>query len=403
MANGYRVLIVADDLTGAMDAAGPFAQSGRATWVVAEPLECDPSPLAEAEVVSLNTASRHLPPEQAAQRVTRCAKRFSADGFDAVFKKVDSTLRGNVAAETLALMQAASRRSALVAPAFPAQKRTMRSGVVHVDGVPLRDTGFARDALSPPPLDPLHVVFGQAAEDMPVVAWSAGRPGVLRHDSIIVADAQRDADLDGALDAVHARLEDVLLVGSAGLGQALARRMPAAALTHRPTTVSGPIVFVVGSRAMQSRQQVEQLAMQADTVVLDAPNGKLAAVPDCNGAKQVVLRAVTDAVGGEGDALRVSHDLAGGALALVRDLDARAVVATGGDTAIALLAATGSPALHVLGDLMPGIPFARLQIDGKPVWLITKAGGFGGPSTFIDVARRLRADATHLNTMREAR
>lgn len=395
-------MIVADDLTGAMDAAGPFAQRGHPTWVVAEPFACEPAQLADAQVVSLNTASRHLLPEQAADRVVRCAHRFEASRFDAVFKKIDSTLRGNVAVETLALMQSAARGSALVAPAFPGQKRTMRAGVVHVDGVPLRDTGFARDALSPPPLDPLSAVFEHAGSSVPVVTWGAGKPDALLQDSIVIADAQQNSDLDRALGAVYLQLNQVLLVGSAGLGQALAGRMPVASLCDRQTDVSGPIVFVVGSRAMQSRQQVERLAARADTLVLDAPNGRLPAVPACDGAKQVVLRAVPDPVGGEGDAVTVSRALASAALVLVRNLDARAMVATGGDTAIALLAATGSPALQVLGDLMAGIPFARLQIDGKPVWLVTKAGGFGEPSAFVDIANRLRADTVRTNPMKEA-
>jgi uncharacterized protein YgbK (DUF1537 family) len=65
-------------------------------------------------------------------------------------------------------------------------------------------------------------------------------------------------------------------------------------------------------------------------------------------------------------------------------------VATGGDTAIAILAASGNPALQMLGDLMPGIPYARIRLDGAPLWLVTKAGGFGGRETFRELALKLR-------------
>src|SRR5437762_225267 len=61
MVNNPRVLIVADDLTGAMDSAGPFAGIGVETWVVAAPMQCDPATIARARVVSVNTDSRHLP------------------------------------------------------------------------------------------------------------------------------------------------------------------------------------------------------------------------------------------------------------------------------------------------------------------------------------------------------
>ncbi|KPK33324.1 MAG: hypothetical protein AMJ66_05580, partial [Betaproteobacteria bacterium SG8_40] len=127
-----RVLIVADDLTGALDTAGPFAQQGLVTKVVAQPMQCDADSLGGARVVSVNTASRHLPADAAADRVRQCARIFSGQRFDYVFKKIDSTLRGNVVAETIALIEASGRSSALVAPAFPAQGRTVMAGVVHV-------------------------------------------------------------------------------------------------------------------------------------------------------------------------------------------------------------------------------------------------------------------------------
>ncbi len=80
------------------------------------------------------------------------------------------------------------------------------------------------------------------------------------------------------------------------------------------------------------------------------------------------------------------------AIEIARGAQAQALVATGGDTAIAILTASDNPALQVLGDLMPGIPFARIRLDGTPIWLVTKAGGFGGRDTFRDVARRLRGN-----------
>ena len=95
MTDRPRVLIIADDLTGAMDAAGPFAARGLPTWVAALPEDCDPSRFVRATVVSVNTESRHLSPDEAARRVTEAWQQVGGEGFDIVVKKVDSTLRGN--------------------------------------------------------------------------------------------------------------------------------------------------------------------------------------------------------------------------------------------------------------------------------------------------------------------
>lgn len=385
-----RVLIVADDLTGAMDSAGPFAAAGVETWVVAAPMQCDPASLRSASVVSVNTDSRHLPATRAAEKVREAVLHLGAGNFQIVVKKIDSTLRGNVVAETLALLDATGRSGVVVAPAFPAQGRTVAGGVVYVNGTPLAQTGFARDALSPPPLAPLHQVFAQARAGIQARSVAAADAFAGDGTRVWIVDAAVDADLVTMVDTIRPRLGSLLLAGSAGLTQALARAcfdakvMPAGA-----GQVQGTIVFAVGSRAAQSAEQVEALAAEPDTRVLRMPNGHW-----LNGnipvARNLVLRATADDGGREGDAEQVAADMARHAIDVARRTGAEALVATGGDTAIAILTASGNPALQVLGELMPGIPYARIRLGDSPLWLVTKAGGFGGRETFRDLAEKLR-------------
>jgi len=391
MVNLPRVLIIADDLTGAMDSAGPFAEIGVETWVVAAPMQCDPGAFGEAQVVSVNTDSRHLPGPEAAARLREVLRRLRPADFDLIVKKIDSTLRGNVVAETLALLQASGRLAAVVAPAFPAQGRTVKGSVVHINGVPLAQTGFAQDALSPPPLAPLDRVFAEAAPGLPVIAAEPSRlPGFETLAGICVVDSSDDADLAAVVTATQTRFRDLLLVGSAGMTKALARACFGSGSPQPPRgQLDGTIVFAVGSRAVQSAEQVEALALEPGTAVLAAPNGRLA-VDLLPQAQNLVIKAVPDGGGQEVDAMQVAEAMARHALDVVSRTGAKALVATGGDTAIAILTASGNPALRVLGDLMPGIPYARIRIDGIPLWLVTKAGGFGGRDTFRDVARQLR-------------
>lgn len=391
MSSALRVLIVADDLTGAMDSAGPFAQIGVETWVVAAPLQADPDAFGSAQVVSVNTDSRHLPGPDAAARLREVLRRLRPAEFDLIVKKIDSTLRGNVVAETLALLQESGRRSAVVAPAFPAQGRTVKGGVVHVKGVPLAQTGFARDALSPPPLAPLDHVFAGVAPDLQVTASEpSGLQGLETLAGIWVVDGDDDKDLAAVVAATQPCFRNLLLVGSAGLTQALARFCFGSG-SRRPVRepLDGTIVFAVGSRAVQSADQVEALKQEPGTAVMVAPDGHLNPGP-LPPARNLVIRAVPGSGGGEADAQEVAQAMARHALDLVSRSRAKAVVATGGDTAIAILTASGNPALRVLGDLMPGIPYARIRIGETPLWLVTKAGGFGGRDTFCALSRLLR-------------
>ena len=389
MALSPRVLIVADDLTGAMDSAGPFATRGIETWVVAVPMRCDPASLKSATVVSVNTDTRHLSGPQAGVRVREIVRHIGAGDFDIIVKKIDSTLRGNVVAETMALLDVSGRREAVVAAAFPAQGRTVRGGVVHVDGKPLAQTTFAKDALSPPPLAPLQQVFADANPELRVRAVAPSDSFAAGTD-IWIADGEIDADLVSIVKTLASRMTALLMVGSAGLTRALALVCFAG---HPPPSgtqhVTGTIVFAVGSRAARSAEQVDFLAAEPDTRVLRAPNGRLQAM-EIPATRNLVLKATADDTGREGDAERVAADMARHAIEIARRLRAQALVATGGDTAIAILTASDNPALQVLGDLMPGIPYARIRLEGAPIWLITKAGGFGGRDTFREIARRLR-------------
>lgn len=385
-----RVLIVADDLTGALDTAGPFAARGIPTKVVTDPLSCEPAAAEGARVVALNTSSRHLPAAQAARHVQQCVQRFADGGFSLFFKKIDSTLRGNVAAETIAVLTACELERALVAPAFPAQGRTVIDGVVHVEGVPLAQTGFARDALSPPPLQPLGDVFADLVGRASVAAWRSGDQLDPSGKTVVIADALRDDDLSEVFDKVAASGSKTLLVGSAGLGNVLARSLRGGDRYPLPVTTK-PIVFVVGSRASRSREQVARLRALADTATVEAPNGVIHQTHDIAGANQIVLLAVEDPKAGAGDAVEVANNITRAGLAMIERTGADVCVVTGGDTAIALLTMANCKVVDVCGDLMPGIPFASFQWQGRTIHLVTKAGGFGVADTMVDIVRRLRA------------
>ncbi len=395
MAAPPRVVIVADDLTGAMDVAGPLAGRGLCTLAVASIDGCTPQHLRGAEVVSINSDSRHLRAEEASQSVTAIVRELIHPDAEILIKKIDSTLRGNVVAETLAMLHASGRRAAVVAPAFPAQGRTVIGGVVHVRGVPLAETNFARDALSPPPLEPLHKLFERAAPRARVHAGRAGEVLTVGQDDrlyIFSLDSASDEDLRLIVHSLRGQLRQTLLVGSAGIAEAVADDCFECTPSALPAPVTdGPLLFVVGSRAEQSAQQVAALVEASGGQAFAAPNGRVdveAAVRST--APVLVLKATPDGEGNEGDAGAVARGLAEGVARLLERRPVAALVATGGDTAIAILQRLSQPVLRVMGNLLPGIPFSRIRTDSGDLWFITKAGGFGGRDTFVAVAQRLR-------------
>src|SRR2546426_4776310 len=118
--------IVADDLTGACDAGTLFA--GKAPV----PVTVWPDPPVAAEIAVVDTESRRLDRAAATDRVSDAAAQRA--GATSWFKKIDSTLRGHVGAEIVALLQATRTPSAVACPAFPSEGRTVLDRVLRVDG-----------------------------------------------------------------------------------------------------------------------------------------------------------------------------------------------------------------------------------------------------------------------------
>ena len=378
-----------------MDAAAPLAERGLPTWVVAEIERYASQDLVGAQVVSINTSSRHLSEQDAARRMRTVPSELLDPRCEILIKKIDSTLRGNAVAETLALLEASGRAAAVVAPAFPRQGRTLVAGVVHVNGVPLANTELARDSLSPPPTEPLHVLFRAAAPQAEVCLVARGASLAVSRvgrRKILVVDAASDEDLRSTVRSLSSQLSNTLLVGSAGIAEAVAHSCfepPRQALAM--PVVRGQLVFVVGSRTEQSAQQVRALIESGQARLIGAPAGRVD-LPAALSAPEtlLVIKAEPGGEGGETDAAEVARRLADAAEALIERRPIAALVATGGDTASAMLRRLGQVALQVMGDLLPGIPFGRIRYGARELWLVTKAGGFGSRDALVSIAQRLR-------------
>ena len=139
-----ELVVVADDLTGAVDATAPFLPDPVAVltstaaldaWEDDLELQLDAPQVRNALVLGVNTASRHLPPLQAAERVHAAADwAMSRPEHPRIMKKVDSVLRGNVLAELEAIVAACDYPGIVLCPALPAQGRVTIGGVQYDQG-----------------------------------------------------------------------------------------------------------------------------------------------------------------------------------------------------------------------------------------------------------------------------
>jgi uncharacterized protein YgbK (DUF1537 family) len=334
--------IIADDLTGAFDAAAPFAARGQSVVVALHPGAMAKALSFGCDVVAVSTQSREISADEAASRVAEIATSLPAGVR--LFKKVDSRLKGNVGAELAAL----APRHLLVAPAIPEFGRIVRNGLVSGFGI-----------------------------DRPIsVAEILGDLGKMA----VVPDTSSTAEMQAALMAAPS---DALLVGARGLADALAAAMTGRAekpLVPKPVE---RILMVVGSRDPITVAQVAALRAQEGVDWHGAPNGVMA-VPESSG-KVTVVQATPGTPAAPGnevaDALAESvHP------ALTARADA--IFLTGGATAEAVLRRMALDVLQLEGEVLPGVPLARAGDQA----MILKSGGFGEAETLIQLVRILRAD-----------
>src|SRR5450755_4263922 len=96
------MLILADDLSGAADCGAACVGAGLNTVVALE----DISDIAGVEVLSVDADTRHMLPEAAAREVDRLVRKYASNEELLLFKKIDSTLRGNLPVELAAALDA---------------------------------------------------------------------------------------------------------------------------------------------------------------------------------------------------------------------------------------------------------------------------------------------------------
>lgn len=423
--------VIADDLTGALDAGAGFARAGLR---VSYPVSSVPADAPDADVLLINTGSRDGSADLAAMGLSMLAQWLKRAGVERVYKKIDSVLRGHPGVELAALLDVFGGR-ALVAPAFPAQGRTTRHGVQYAHGTPVQPYGGRlREALSAtaPRIDlhdaatdeDLARIARQAAANPEYRVWcgSAGLaahvpaalglrpaagpplPTLPRADRILVIAGSRHpatvaqstflrdagwasvvalamAPARGDVGTGTVRSAALELIGAADLGHA--QEGPASPNgTARVVLEEGELVPDEGDVGL--RTWLEQALWSQTPPGDDADPGRArgraivtiglveSGSPDQRADPEWQLR---DALWMLGHSIPIRPGLG--------------FIMTGGDTADGLCEGIHARAIHVVGEALPGVPVGVLELRRGMFPIATKSGGFGGPDALAMTAEVL--------------
>lgn len=426
--NSNTVGIIADDLTGANDTALQFQQQGASTQILLD-TDNEPVNLKNTDTWAISTESRNIDPLEAYEKVKATAEfvkeKINPDYF---YKKIDSTVRGNIAVEVLALLDVLEWDASVIIPAFPAESRVTVGGYHLLKGVPIERTEMARDPYSPIFESHLPTLLQTQLDDdhkdligsieLSTVMKGAGpilmkiKELISQGKKLIVTDAMSTVDIEQIVLAIGKSEYKILPTGTAAAARILSTLwLPDLKPQHFSKTIPELPKFVVSGSATQiTANQIDKLdesdefentlvlSLDMKTILDGVSDELVERVVNNLGANNIVAVHTSHLIknfdGFSEDSLNA--ELTKASLASVitdylAELTRRVVerkevilITLGGETSYKCCEAIGANQLQLIDEVAPAI---ALSMDHDARWIVTKSGNLGGVNTLIDILK----------------
>lgn len=406
--------IIADDLTGANDTSLQFHLKGCNTQILLDYTQ-EPHGIANTQAWAISTETRNKPAEEGVEIVKKATKAIIKNlNTEYIYKKIDSTLRGNIAQESLAVMEVMGADAAVIVPAFPSEGRTTVGGYHLLKGMPLERTDVARDPVFPVYQSHIPTLLQQQVNCPEIVAHitlgivmkGAGpilqelQKLVKEHKKLIVVDAVTTTDMEQIALAIEKSSYKLLPCGAAGLAQALTHSwLPDTKYQHIAKVIPDmPVLILCGSRNSLSKTQIKRLAEfdEFDSFVFEITSADILKEPSeeliqrvkdhLESERVVAVHYTGDEKEPENTSLMLMNYLSSLSKSIVKKQDL-IFVTVGGETSYRCCNAIGSKQLQLIDEIEPTIPVC---LDHEAQWIVTKSGNMGTPNTLVNIVKYFR-------------
>lgn len=418
--------IIADDLTGANDTALQFKKCNAETKILLD-VSVPPENDANTEVWAISTESRNIEPQMAIEKIrTSVANLNSNLNLEYFYKKIDSTIRGNIAVETLTMVEELEYDVAIIIPAFPTEGRITVGGYHLSKCVPIGRTEMARDPHSPITESHIPTLFknqlGENADlvatlDLKTIMNGAGpilvkiNELVKEGKKLIIADAVSLVDIEQIVLAINKSSYKILPAGTAATGKILAKQWLGEqneAECEKVTIPKLPKLIISGSATQINATQIEHLEQSYDydnmVFISLSPENILEGVSDeiVNHISDNLVQGNTVIVhsskllenfdGFSDDSLKeelTRPKFAGKITDYLAELTKQVkervnviLILLGGETSFKCCKAIFAKELTMIDEAAPAIALCR---DEHNQLIITKSGNLGTPKTLLDI------------------
>jgi uncharacterized protein YgbK (DUF1537 family) len=428
-----KFAIIADDLTGANDSGVQMAMNGFKTSVL---LQMNPEITAACEVLVFDSDSRSVPAKDAYRKVKEIADFIEKGAYDGIFKKIDSTMRGNIGAEIDAVYDVFKPEFVIIAPGYPKNGRQIIDGYHYLYHDLLHETEVARDPKTPVTESYLpKMLQKQTKQPLGLITYRDLQQGfshikammdTFREKSTpyVVFDSKDEEDLRRIVEFITLTKYNVVWVGSAGLtNYLLPLKTDKLVGMEKIEDISlhGLVLLVVGSVSSKSRKQLQLVLEQPDIegvqlnsykVVSDESTRKQEIERVYQEVEQVIKRNKNVALYSSGSVqdikkskeIGIQHGYNSTSVSnmiskVLGEISARiievnqiqGIVATGGDTAKQVFKHFGADVFELIDEVEMGIPLGRIVSD-KIIYAVTKAGSFGSDLALLHSMKLLQRD-----------
>lgn len=421
-----KLAVIADDLTGANDTALQFAKRNIKSSVEINFVEI--TDIEDKEVIVIDTDSRDLDKELAYKKVKDICEKISKYDIKCIYKKVDSTLRGNLGIEIKAVDDIFNPDIVIIAPAYPANQRITIGGYHLLEGKPIELTEIANAPKTPVKKSYLPAILGeQVDEEIAIVDFKLLRQKI---DTVtkkisefvkngkrwIVFDIIEEENFITLMNAIK-EYKNILWVGSAGLAEYLPyyyRWTGEKFLSMNRR--KGSILICAGSVSHITQNQVQTLLnkekinlvkINMASLLEDKDNELMKKAQIINQlikAQENILLATAQSddevekaieIGKKYNLSRkeVSEKIANIMAELIRSVNVNnlsGMILTGGDMAVHICRAIGVNSIKIISEIDSGVPLGYIESNKlEKLFIVTKAGAFGKPDVFIKSIRAI--------------
>lgn len=418
--------IIADDLTGANDTALQFKKCNAKTKILLD-YTTPPASDSNTEIWAISTESRNIDADTAKNRIIETVENLNKNlNLEYFYKKIDSTLRGNIAVETLAMLNAIEYDAAIIVPAFPSEGRITVGGYHLSKGVPIGRTEIARDPHSPITESHVPTLLKSQLKDsdkdliasieLKTIMNGAG-PILMKINELIksgkkliIADASSHTDIEQLVLAIDKSNYQILPVGTAATGNILAKHWLPEVDSEECETVhlpNLPKLIISGSATQINSNQIEHLeksydyditsiALSAETILHGVEEDFVNDIINKLGENNIVLvhssKLLDNFDGFSDDSLKDEltrakfagkiTDYMAELTKQILDKKQALLIMLGGETSYKCCDAISAKELIMQDEVAPAI---ALCVDNKGQYIITKSGNLGHPRTLIDI------------------